>query len=139
MMPAGQPGRHLDIFAKSARPYFLPAILSSGFPVDLGKNFRAHLMCIDVSKLSLDDFATIPDPVDEATRVNPQFVVAHFRQNPVVEKDRLIEFSSIADRVCHKTDSCRQSLPVGHQNASAAPAREHDILSFGTGPFESVP
>ena len=53
------------------------------------KSIIAHLMCIDVSKLSLDNFATIPDPVDEATRVNPQFVVAHFRQNPVAEKGRL--------------------------------------------------
>ena len=53
------------------------------------KSIIAHLMCIDVSKLSLDNFATIPDPVDEATRVNPQFVVAHFRQNPEEEKGRL--------------------------------------------------
>ena len=49
MMPAGQPGRHLDIFAISARPYFLPAILSSGFPVDLGKNFYVVNHCASMS------------------------------------------------------------------------------------------
>ena len=45
MMPAGQPGRHLDIFVKSARTYFLPPIMSSGFPVDIEKNFYVVNFC----------------------------------------------------------------------------------------------
>ena len=83
-----------------------------------------------LNNLSLDDFASVPDPIVETPRINAQFVVAKSREDAAWDKSNF-NFKEVAQEM--------ELSPVGSPRSRPAPAREYDVLSVGTRLGESVP